>query len=59
MKELFVIAVAVGLIVLGPFATIWAMNTLFPALEIPFNIDTWCAVIILKGFAITTISRNK
>jgi len=59
MKELLLIAVVLALIVLGPFATIWAMNTLFPALTIPYNLDTWCAVILLKGFAITTISRNK
>jgi len=59
MKELFVIALAVFLIVLGPFATLWALNTIFPALAIPYNLDTWCAVIVLKGFAITTISRNK
>jgi multidrug efflux pump subunit AcrB len=59
MKELLLIAVVLALIVLGPFATIWAMNTLFPALAIPYNLDTWCAVILLKGFAITTISRNK
>jgi hypothetical protein len=59
MKDLFVIAVVIALIVLGPFATLWALNTIFPVLEIPYNLDTWCAVIILKGFAITTISRNK
>lgn len=59
MKELFVIAVAVFLIILGPLATLWALNTIFPALAIPYNLDTWCAVIVLKGFAITTISRNK
>jgi len=59
MKELLLIAVVLALIVLGPFATIWAMNTLFPTLAIPYNLDTWCAVILLKGFAITTISRNK
>ena len=59
MKEFSIIAIVVALIVLGPFATIWAMNTLFPALEIPYNLDTWCAVILFKCFAITTVSRNK
>ena len=59
MKEFLVIAIVIALIVLGPFATLWALNTIFPVLGIPYNFDTWCAVIILKGFAITTISRNK
>jgi hypothetical protein len=59
MKEFSIIAIVFVLIILGPFATIWAMNTLFPALAIPYNLDTWCAVILLKGFAITTISRNR
>jgi hypothetical protein len=59
MKEFLIIAIVIALIVFGPFATMWALNTIFPALEIPYNFDTWCAVIILKGFAITTISHNK
>jgi hypothetical protein len=58
MKELLAI-VMIALIVLGPIATLWALNTLFPVLAIPYNLSTWCAVIVLKGFAITTISRNK
>jgi|LauGreDrversion4_2_1035121.scaffolds.fasta_scaffold1947529_2 hypothetical protein len=59
MRELVVIAVVVLLVVLGPVAIIWALNTLFPALAIPYNLDTWCAVVVLNGFAITTIYRNK
>jgi hypothetical protein len=58
MKELVVILVALALIVLGPFATLWALNTIFPALAIPYNLDTWCAVIVLKGFAIATVTRK-
>jgi hypothetical protein len=59
MKLFLVIVVAIALIVLGPIAIIWAMNTLFPVLAIPYTFDTWCAVILLKGFAISTISYNK
>jgi hypothetical protein len=44
---LFVIAILVFLI--GPCATIWSLNTLFPSLAIPLNFDTWCAALILSG----------
>ena len=36
-------------IVAGPLATIWALNTLFPALAIPYTIETWLAVIVVGG----------
>jgi hypothetical protein len=58
MKELIVIVVALALILIGPLATLWALNTIFPALAIPYNLDTWCAVIVLKGFAIATVTRK-
>lgn len=35
--------------VLFPFLTIWSLNTLF-SLAIPFNIETWAAVILLGMF---------
>ena len=59
MKLFLVIVFVIALIVLGPIATIWAINTLFPVLAIPYTLDTWCAVILLKGFAISTISYKK
>lgn len=59
MKELAIIAVVVLLIVIGPLAIIWSLNTLFPALAIPYNLDTWCAVVVLNGFAVTTFYRIK
>lgn len=58
MKELLIIAVVALLVVIGPLAVIWAMNTLFPVLAIPYNLDTWVAVIVLKGFAVVTVSRK-
>ncbi len=48
-KVLLIIVLAVALIILMPCATIWALNTLFPALSIPLTFDTWCATIILSG----------
>ena len=49
MKILFVAVVILVLIVIFPIATIWSLNTLFPALAIPFTIDTWMATVILGG----------
>jgi hypothetical protein len=48
-KVLLIIVLAVALIILMPCATIWALNTLFPALAIPLTFDTWCAAVILGG----------
>ena len=38
----FIIALLV-LVVLFPWAVIWALNTLFPTLAIPFTFWTWSA----------------
>ena len=44
MKGVLMFAVLlITLVVLGPIATIWALNTLFPALAIPYAWDTWLA----------------
>ena len=31
------------LLIAGPLVTIWSLNTLFPALAIPYAWDTWLA----------------
>ena len=49
MKYLLIIAFIVLLLILAPVATIWSLNTLFPALNIPIGFDTWCAALILGG----------
>lgn len=36
------------LIVFGPLAVIWSLNTLFPILVIPYNFYTWLAVVLLN-----------
>jgi len=48
----------IALVILGPVAVIWSMNTLFPALAIPLSLDTWCAVVVLSGVFKTTITRK-
>ncbi len=54
------IALVVALVVIGPWLTIWALNTLFPVLAINFTFWTWCAVIILGAFlrANVTVKRK-
>lgn len=34
---------------LGPFITIWGLNTLFPVLAIPYALETWAAVIAINA----------
>lgn len=44
------ILLIVFLALVGPLLTIWALNTLFPALAIPYTFDTWCAVVLIGAF---------
>ena len=37
------------LVILGPIATIWALNALFPVLAIPYSIETWLATAVIAG----------
>ena len=48
-KIVLMIAFVFLVIVFGPIVTIWSLNTLFPALAIPYSLQTWSAVIILGG----------
>ena len=56
------IAIALLLIVFGPFAIIWSLNTLFPILAIPFGFYQWLAVIIMNatifGKSVFTYKRD-
>jgi len=49
----------VALVLLGPLLTIWALNTLFPVLAIPYNIYTWGSVLIMSAFFQTKVSVKK
>lgn len=46
---LLAVVLVIALIIVGPLLTIWALNTLFPTLAIPFTFWTWLAVVILGG----------
>ena len=56
--KLLLVLLIIALIVVGPLITIWALNTLFPALVIPYTFETWLAAVIL-GSVIKTTVRTK
>ena len=59
MTKLFLLfAFILALVVLGPIATIWALNTLFPVLAIPYTFDTWAAAVILGGLVGNGVVRK-
>jgi len=37
-------------VVLFPWAAIWALNTLFPALAIGYTFETWLAMLVIGMF---------
>lgn len=50
MSKLFAgLGLIILVIILGPIATIWSLNTLFPVLNIPIGFDTWIAALVLGG----------
>ena len=42
-----VVALVILLLIFGPLLTIWALNTLFPALAIVYTWETWAAIVLL------------
>jgi len=49
VKILLALGLIIALLVIMPIATIWSLNTLFPALAIPLSFDTWIAAVVLGG----------
>ena len=58
-KVLFIIGLIVFLVVVGPLLTIWALNTLFPVLAIPYTLDTWAAIVLIGGFLRANVTYKK
>ena len=58
MKYLFIIAIVLGIIIGGPIATIWALNTLF-SLSIPVSIETWLASFWLTSILGSSVIKTK
>ena len=59
MKYVIIGLLILFLALIGPFITIWALNTLFPALAIPYTIETYFAVVALGVFLNANISSKK
>ena len=60
LKVIVISALVIFLLAIGPFLIVWSWNTLFgAALMIPFNLETWAAVILLGAFlrANVTVKR--
>jgi len=59
MKWVVLFLVILFLAIFGPFITIWALNTLFPVLAIPYTVETYFAVIAMSVFFRSNISYKK
>lgn len=44
-----ILVVVLGLVVIGPLAFLWALNTLFPVLHIPYTVTNWFAALLIGG----------
>lgn len=58
MKVIFVVALVIAIFAFAPFATIWALNVLFPVLAIPYSFETWAASLILFGLTRASITKS-
>jgi hypothetical protein len=47
------------LLILGPLAVIWALNTLFPSLNIPYDLSTWTSVAIISAMLRARVDVKK
>jgi hypothetical protein len=53
------IIIIIALAVLLPILYIWALNTLFPVLAIPYSLETWSAAVLLHIFFSKTVELKK
>jgi hypothetical protein len=49
MLTIGLLLVAIAAVIGMPIALIWALNTLFPVLAIPYGIETWLAAFIIPA----------
>ena len=48
-KEYIWLVLIVIIVIFGPLLSIWALNTLFPMLVIPYTFNTWLAMLLIGG----------
>jgi hypothetical protein len=56
MLTIGLLLVAIAALIGMPIALIWALNTLFPVLAIPYGIETWLAAFIIPAAFKTELS---
>ena len=56
-EYLWLVLVVIVLIV-GPLASIWALNTLFPVLAISYTLETWAAMLLVGGIFRSSFSTK-
>jgi hypothetical protein len=56
---LVMILLATAVVIGGPIALIWGLNTLFPVLNIPYSLETWLAAFIVPASLKANVNINK
>jgi len=46
------------IVFIGPFLSIWALNTLFPSLVIPYTLETWLAMAVIHLLINSKVSNK-
>lgn len=54
-----IIVLVLLLVVFGPLALIWSLNTLFPVLTIPYTLETWFATLMLNSMVFAGRRNSK
>ena len=57
-KEFIWLVLIVIVLFVGPLASIWALNTLFPVLAIPYTLETWAAMALDGGLFRSSFSTK-
>lgn len=58
-KIILIIVLVIAILIGGPLALIWAVNTLFPSVAIPYTIETWLAAFIVQAVLKSEVSMKK
>jgi hypothetical protein len=57
LQIILLVVLAIILTIVTPFISIWALNTLFPVLRIPYTFWTWLAMLALNSAAFYKSSK--
>ena len=57
-NEYLWLVLVVIVLIFGPLLSIWALNTLFPVLAIPYTLETWAAMALIGGLFRSSFSTK-